>query len=272
MIEGSQGIRYHGLHPCRYLRGGVFGESDGRKRGPHEARRATDHRARPSGRRRSLRTRHSSRPPGENPGEHEWATRAGGGTVLYAPSLLRWTAIQQRPAAVNPKALTDVRVRRALAHGMDGEAATEVTTGGRGFATYTMTSRESPRFARLASVLPPRLYDPRKVQQHFEEAGFSRGPDGFFAAGGEPFKLEVGTDGSAVTEQENAVYVDSLRRAGVDAFSYVIPVVQLHDLEARMRRPGLMNGGLGGRRSVYSSDRRSLDRRIGGRATTEAAG
>jgi len=177
--------------------------------------------------------------------EHEWTTRGGGGTVLFAPSLLRWTSVQFRPEALSPRALSDVRVRRALAHGMDGQAAVDVTTGGRGIATYTITSPRSPMYPAVASVIEPRPYDVRKVQQFFEEAGFSRGPDGFFAASGEPFKLEVVTDGSPSTERENSIYVDSLRQAGVDAFSYVIPIVQLRDLQARAMRPGLSNGGLG---------------------------
>jgi ABC-type transport system substrate-binding protein len=84
------------------------------------------------------------------------------------------------------------------------------------------------------------------VQQVFEEAGFSKGPQGFFAGpGGEPFRLEYATDGGPSPERENSIYVDSLRQAGVDAFSYVIPIVQLRDLQARSLRPGLSNGAIG---------------------------
>ncbi len=180
--------------------------------------------------------------------EREWASRGGGGTVEYAPALLRWTAIQRRPDAMNPRQLADARVRRAIAIGMDAQAAVDVTTGGRGLATYTITSPQSPAYRAVQSAIAPRPYDARIVQQLFEEAGFAKGADGFFAAvGGEPFKLPVATDGGATNERENAIFVDSLRQAGVDATSVVIPVAQLRDLQARALQSGLSTGGLGGK-------------------------
>jgi ABC-type transport system substrate-binding protein len=56
--------------------------------------------------------------------------------------------------------------------------------------------------------------------------------------------VEYATDGGPSPERENAIYVDSLRQAGVDAFSYVIPIAQMRDLQARALRPGLSNGGM----------------------------
>ena len=178
--------------------------------------------------------------------EQEWQARGADGVVDYAPTLLRLTAIQHRPDAANPRALADVRIRRALAYGVDGQAAVDVTTGGRGLATYTVTSPRSPLYKAVEAAVPSRRYDPRAVQQLFEEAGFSKGPQGFFVGqGGEPFRLEYATDGGPSPERENSIYVDSLRQAGVDAFSYVIPIVQLRDLQARSLRPGLSNGAIG---------------------------
>ncbi len=178
--------------------------------------------------------------------EQEWQARGMDGVVEYAPALLRMTGIQHRPDAANPRSLIDVRVRRALAWGIDNQAAVDVTTGGRGLATYTITSPRSPIFRAVETVIPARRYDPRMAQQLFEEAGFTRGPQGFFVApGGEPFRLEYATDGGPSPERENAIYVDSLRQAGVDAFSYVIPIAQLRDLQARSLRPGLSNGAIG---------------------------
>jgi peptide/nickel transport system substrate-binding protein len=180
--------------------------------------------------------------------EQEWQARGIDGIVETAPVLLRMTAIQQRPDAANPRALADVRVRRALAYGIDSQAAVDVTTGGRGLATTTVTSSRSPVFKAVEAAIPSRRYDPRMVQQLLEEAGFSKGPQGFFVGpGGEPFHLEYATDGGPSPERENAIYVDSLRQAGVDAFSYVIPIPQLRDLQARSLRPGLSLGAIGAR-------------------------
>jgi ABC-type transport system substrate-binding protein len=178
--------------------------------------------------------------------EQEWQARGIDGVVDTAPILLRMTAIQQRPDAANPRALADPRVRRAIAHGIDGQAAVDVTTGGRGLTTTTVTSSRSPGFKAVEAVVPTRRYDPRMLQQLFEEAGFSRGAQGFFVEpSGESFRLEYATDGGPSPERENAIYVDSLRQAGVDAFSYVIPIPQLRDLQARSLRPGLSLGAIG---------------------------
>ncbi|MPZ13010.1 MAG: hypothetical protein GEU73_01055 [Chloroflexi bacterium] len=178
--------------------------------------------------------------------EQEWQAREVEGVVDYAPALLRLTAIQHRADAASPRALADPRIRRALAYGIDNQAAVDVTTGGRGLATYTVTSPRSPMFKAVEAAIPSRRYDPRMVQQLFEEAGFSKGPQGFFVGpGGEPFRVEYATDGGPSPERENSIYVDSLRQAGVDAFSYVIPIVQLRDLQARSLRPGLSNGAIG---------------------------
>src|SRR5439155_24684483 len=52
--------------------------------------------------------------------EQTW-TANGGGTVLYSPTQRRLGLIQMRPEYQQPKALADVRVRYAVAHGMDDQ-------------------------------------------------------------------------------------------------------------------------------------------------------
>jgi peptide/nickel transport system substrate-binding protein len=178
--------------------------------------------------------------------DREWAARGGGGTVLYAPVLMRPTGIQMRPEFVNPRALLDVRVRRAMAQGMDAPGAVQVTTGGRGLLAWSLTSPLADYYPAVERTLVKHVYDPRAAQQSLEEAGLVRGADGFYAMpNGEPFKPEVATDGGASNERENAIFVDSLRRAGIDASSRVVPVAQLRDPQLRAALPGLQTGGIG---------------------------
>src|SRR5204862_1251807 len=75
--------------------------------------------------------------------EHEWAGR-NGGTVYYAPVLLRETQIQLRPDYVKPKALLDVRVRRAVAQAFDTPGVIEGLTGGRGPLRHTLSPPRAP--------------------------------------------------------------------------------------------------------------------------------
>jgi peptide/nickel transport system substrate-binding protein len=178
--------------------------------------------------------------------QQEWPTRGSAGTVLYAPVLLRPTGIQFRPEYVQPRSLLDVRVRRAIAHGIDGPSAVEVTTGGKGLLTYSLTSPAASYYPVVDRTLVKYPYDPRMTQRYLEEAGLVRGADGFYAHGdGEPFRLEVATDGGASNERQNTIFVDSLRRAGIDASSKVIPVAMLRDPELRTKLPALNTGGIG---------------------------
>jgi peptide/nickel transport system substrate-binding protein len=180
--------------------------------------------------------------------QQEWPVRGSAGAVLYAPVLLRPTGIQFRPEYVNPRSLLDVRVRRAIAHGIDGPSAVEVTTGGKGLLTSSMTSPAASYYPVIDRTLVKYPYDPRLSQRYLEEAGLVRGADGFYAHGdGEPFRLEVVTDGGSSNERQNTIFVDSLRRTGIDAYSKVIPVAQLRDSEARNKHPALNTGGVGSR-------------------------
>ncbi len=176
--------------------------------------------------------------------EQEWGAR-GGGSVHYSPVVFRITEVQFRPAAVDPPELLDVRVRRALAHGMDVEAAFASSTGGKGLRMTSLTPPTKDYYADIQGSIRTYPYDPRRTQQLLEEVGLIRGSDGLFTKrSGEPFRVQVATDGGTTNERENAIFVDSLRRSGVDATGHVVPVAQLRDAQARALLPGLSTGGL----------------------------
>lgn len=176
--------------------------------------------------------------------EREWSAR-NAGTVLYSPVVFRITLIQMRPEAADPPLLRDVRVRRALAHAIDREAAFESSTGGKGVLMFCLTPPTKSYYPAIDRVIATYPYDPARTQQLLAEVGLTRGPSGFFVGpGGEPFRVEVATDGGATNERENSIFVDSLRRAGVDASAKVVPVAQLRDTQARALLPGLSTGGM----------------------------
>ncbi len=180
--------------------------------------------------------------------EQEWAARGANGKVLYAPVLLRPTGIQFRPEYVNPKSLLDVRVRRAIAHGMDAPSAVEVTTGGKGLLTWSLTSPAASYYPVIERTLVKNVYDPRLTARDLEDYGMVRGADGFYVhPDGEPFRVELATDGGTSNERQNALFVDSLRKAGIDAYGRVIPVAQLRDPQLRAVLPALNTGGIGGK-------------------------
>jgi len=176
--------------------------------------------------------------------EQQWGP-TNGGTVLYSPVTFRATRIQSRPDAVGPRALLDVRVRRALAHSMDSQTTLEVVLGGRGLLMVCLTPPTKDFYPLVDRAIAKYPYDAGSVGQLLEDAGMVKGPDRFYVqANGEPFRVEVAADGGAVFERENTILVDSMRRTGIDAIQKIIPVAQINDNQARALLPGLSTGGL----------------------------
>ena len=160
--------------------------------------------------------------------------------------LIRLTQIQQRAEYARPKALLDVRVRRALAHAFDVPGALEVFTDGRGVATWTMTSPRVDYYPTVERVITKRPYDPAQTQRTLAEAGYTRGSDGFYVSPtGERLEVEIWNTGGAVFERENRIFADSLRQAGIDASPQTLGPARLRDAEYRALIPGLFTGGAG---------------------------
>ena len=186
--------------------------------------------------------------------EREFPQR-GGGTVLYSPVSLRSSVVQLRPEAVETPALLDVRVRRAVASGIDAATAVEVLTSNKGIPTGTLTSPRMPFYPEIERVIRKYTYDPRQAQQLMDEAGYVKGADGFFASrDGQPVRFTMATSAGVKNESEAATYVDSLRRAGFDVSQRVLPAAQIGDPEQRALLPGLQIRGGGSELVNYTSE------------------
>ncbi len=178
--------------------------------------------------------------------EREWGTNQGG-TVLYAPVGFRRGVVQLRPELVNPPGLLDVRVRRALAHAVDKLPTSEVLHDGKGLVADAFVSSRLPFYQEVDRVIAKYPYDPRRTEQLMGEAGFIKGPDGFFVGrDGAPFELGLWSSAGAKNEQENTVLVDALRSAGINARSQIYPAAQSRDAEVYTKTPGLLVWGGGG--------------------------
>lgn len=185
--------------------------------------------------------------------EQTWAAN-GGGTVLYSPTQRRLGLIQMRPEYQQPKALADVRVRYAIAHALDDQTRVDVLDAGKGQVAYTLASPGLSYYPELEKAVLKHTFNPRRAQELMAEAGWTRGPDGFFMdATGERFTIEVASSAGTKNEQEAAIYVDSLRRVGFDAFQYITPVAQISDNENRVTRGGLSLRGAGQEYQNYIS-------------------
>src|SRR5581483_11794310 len=134
--------------------------------------------------------------------EQTWAA-TGIGSVLYSPTQRRLGLIQMRPEYQQPRALSDVRARYAIAHGMDNQTRVDVLDGGKGQVAYTMASPGLSYYAELEKAVVKHPFNPRRAEELLAQIGWSKGSDGFFVdATGNRFTLEVASSAGGKNEQE----------------------------------------------------------------------
>jgi peptide/nickel transport system substrate-binding protein len=186
--------------------------------------------------------------------EQQWAQNQEG-IVLYSPVGLRTSVVQLRPEHQEAPALLDVRVRRAVRLGVDAEAAVQTLTAGKAILTRSVTSPGIDFYAEIERGLTKYAYDPRRAQQLMEEAGFKKGPDGFFLGqDGQPIRFSIASSAGERQETEVAVYVDGLKRAGFDVSQRVVPVQQIQDPQMRALLPGIQVRGGADELVSYTSE------------------
>jgi peptide/nickel transport system substrate-binding protein len=171
----------------------------------------------------------------------EWAQRFGG-RLIHWPNAWRHTFAQHRPELANPRAVLDVRVRKALAHAIDKESINEAVYAGDVIFSDTMIWTKSewgPAADRIQTRYP---YDLRRSEQLMAEAGFQKGTDGISVHPVEGrFAATVRTTAASDFEAEMLIMVDTWRRAGFDIQGSVLPAAQAQDSQVRATYPALFS-------------------------------
>lgn len=141
------------------------------------------------------------------------------GQVLNEYNLYRMVQFQRRPEYASTLAFTDLRVRKALHHGVDFAALNAALQGGRTTAAYgpiPPTKRYYPQLEKVVSKYP---YDPRKSEQLMTEAGFSKGFEGVWVHADPRFgqmSFETNVFASPDSNNEMSIMADAWRRLGFD--------------------------------------------------------
>jgi peptide/nickel transport system substrate-binding protein len=140
-----------------------------------------------------------------------------------------------------------VRVRRALAHGVDKQAINEAIYEGEGILAEIMLAPMADYYGVVEREMLKYGYDPRRSEQLMGEAGFRRGPDRFFTAGEGRFAPELKTTASPEFEAEMGALAAGWRQAGFDVQEAVLPAAQAQDPQIRASFSGMFthNTGLG---------------------------
>lgn len=173
----------------------------------------------------------------------EWDARKGG-TIWLVPDTNRHVQIQVRRELATPRALLDVRVRRALAHTVDKQALNDGLYDGQGVIADAMVRPWLPSYAQINRAIMKYAYDPRTAEQLLSQVGFVKGPDGFFAHPSEgKLQPEVRVRPGTRQAQELSIMTDGWRRVGVDATPRILSAGEFADAEFKSTFGGLFTTG-----------------------------
>lgn len=131
--------------------------------------------------------------------------------VLFEPGLI-WEHIDLN--FDNPL-LQDVRVRRALAHGINRDAISQQLFEGKQPVSHTYLPPRHPGYSDAVQKYP---YDPARARALLQEAGFTPGSDGILRnAAGQRLSLELNTTaGNRVREQVEQIIQQNLKEVGIE--------------------------------------------------------
>ena len=147
--------------------------------------------------------------------KQQWSER-NGGTVTYRPQNGQWLQFQHRPEFAEPRAILDLRVRKAIAHTVDKQTLNEGLFEGVGVLTDTMMLPTADYFAALDRAVAKYPLDVRLAETYLNDAGYRKGPDGFFAGPNETrLSFEMKTNTSVQNDSWRAILADGWRRAGL---------------------------------------------------------
>jgi peptide/nickel transport system substrate-binding protein len=177
-----------------------------------------------------------------------------GGSVVVVPGQWRRSEPQLRPEYATPRAITDVRARRALAHAVDRAALAEALFGADGLPADSFIVPGPAYYQELDRTISKYPYDPRTSEALMGQVGWTRGPDGIFVHPEQGrFTSELKANASSQSDRETLIVTASLQAAGFDLRPVSVPPAQSRLGEVRATFPTLYSGnGTVGERALLN--------------------
>ncbi|MPZ15579.1 MAG: hypothetical protein GEU73_14355 [Chloroflexi bacterium] len=175
--------------------------------------------------------------------KEQWG-QTGDGEVVITPVRFRHSQIQFDSAYLEQPALLDLRVRRAIVHGLDRGTIAEVATAGLSGATEIYLSPTDPLYGQAQPAIATYPYDPSRAQALLAEAGWSKRGEELVNAQGGRFAMDIRTTASTDNETELSAMAADLRNLGMAITEAIVPASLIRDSEYRIKFPGLNNTAL----------------------------
>jgi len=182
----------------------------------------------------------------------QWAD-SHAGEVIFAPTKSRFLQVELKDAYVNPRALLDVRVRRAFLEATDRASLSEAIIEGQQVVAHSIAGMSEEYSTEMDRAITKYPYDLQEATRLLAQAGITKGSDGAFAdASGQKLSLEIRVFPNDPGPREIAILADQWKRFGVEVNQFVIPAAQSQDLELASAYPSfrIEQSGLTGTTAV----------------------
>ncbi len=190
----------------------------------------------------------------------EWSQTAAG-LLILSPRTTRFVGAQLRSAFASPRAILDVRVRKASVHAIDRRSLVDVLLEREGQVAEVFALPSEPFYGELLRTAELYPYDLRRTEELMREAGFVKGQDGMYAGldegrfAPEVWGIAEGKDGKEVT-----LVTQMFREAGMDAQLRLFPSVQMQNSnELKATYPAWRINYLATPQKFYGPDAASLE-------------
>jgi peptide/nickel transport system substrate-binding protein len=158
------------------------------------------------------------------------------------------------------RAITDVRLRKALLHAIDRDGLNETINLGFTPVAHAFISPQDALFPEVDRVITKYPYDPNRATALLSEAGWRRqtndGP--LFDATGQSLDVELMT--TANQESQSTIIVDNWKAAGANSTMFVVPQARARDGELASSFPAarVNNRQLGTENFIWTANEFSL--------------
>jgi peptide/nickel transport system substrate-binding protein len=162
----------------------------------------------------------------------QWVSRNLGYLKIWA-TRLAYIEFQHREVPGWQPAVTDVRVRQALAHSIDRAALADTMTQGLDTAADLFMAKQDPLYADIERLTPKYGYDPNRAAALLASAGWQRAQPGqpLLGPAGQPFEVEVASQ--IRWEQSATIAADYWKAAGMSPSIVIVPTARERDREYR---------------------------------------
>jgi len=164
----------------------------------------------------------------------QWVSQGKGYISIWSTGL-SYLNFQFREVPNWQRAITDVRVRKALSHALDRPALTDANTFGLGQVADVYVAPSDAAFAEVDRAITKYPYDPSRAAALFSNAGWRRsGTTGPLTnAAGQSFDIEV-----QGAQPASLIIADSWKVAGINSTSFEVPNSRIRDNEFVNSFPG----------------------------------